>query len=58
MHRDQPIEPPRALVAPLHQQLLTDTAPLEYWDCDIIEEGGEERFRSVVDEIRQACVTL
>ena len=56
MHRDQPIEPP--FVAPLHQQLLTDTAPLEYWDCDIIEEGGEERFRSVVDEIRQACVTL
>ena len=36
----------------------TDLAPLEYWDCDILEEEGEKRFKAMVEEIKQACEAL
>ncbi|THH15674.1 hypothetical protein EW146_g4845 [Bondarzewia mesenterica] len=36
----------------------TDTAPAERWDCDILEEDGEAKFRAVVDEIQQRCAQL
>ncbi|KAJ7819776.1 hypothetical protein B0H14DRAFT_2835694 [Mycena olivaceomarginata] len=38
--------------------LLTDTAPLDWWSCDVLEEEGRQRFRSLVTEIVQACENL
>ncbi|KAI5119171.1 hypothetical protein M0805_008654 [Coniferiporia weirii] len=34
---------------------VTDTAPAERWDCDILDEEGEARLRAVVREITGAC---
>ena len=40
-------------------QLATDgTAPLEGWDCDVLEAEGAARLRAVVHEIYQACAQL
>lgn len=30
----------------------TDTARQEPWDCDILEEEGEQRFRAMIEEIK------
>ncbi|KAJ7089326.1 hypothetical protein B0H15DRAFT_885465 [Mycena belliarum] len=37
---------------------LTDTAPLHWWSCDVLEEEGRQRFRSLTTEIVQACENL
>ncbi|KAI9566198.1 hypothetical protein HD554DRAFT_2194495 [Boletus coccyginus] len=34
---------------------LNDTAPMERWDCDVLEEEGEMKLRAVVDSIKAAC---
>ena len=39
---------------PAHPE-ATDT---EFWDCDIFEDEGEQKFLGVVDEIKQACAAL
>jgi hypothetical protein len=31
---------------------------MKRWDCDILEDEGEMRFKSVVEEIKQACAAL
>lgn len=41
-----------------HPEGTTDLAPQKYWDCDILEEEGEKRFKTMVEEIKQACVAL
>lgn len=38
--------------------LAHDAAPAEHWDTNILEEEGEVRLRTVVDEIRKMCVAL
>src|SRR6266852_5794330 len=44
--RDQPIEPRPIPVRP-ELRFDTDTTPQERWDCDILEDKGEMRFKSV-----------
>ncbi|KAJ7629399.1 hypothetical protein DFH06DRAFT_1141027 [Mycena polygramma] len=34
---------------------VTDTAPLRWWDCDVLEDEGRRRFRALVTEIEEAC---
>ena len=53
--RNQPIVPLRI---PAHPELETDTSPEARWDCNILEEEGEQKFKRVVDEIKQGCAAL
>jgi len=32
--------------------------PEKRWDCDILQEEGGKRFKSMVEEIKQACAAL
>ena len=38
----------------------TDTAPLDRWDCDILEDDGSQRFQDLVadSEIKTKCDQL
>ncbi|CAA7262748.1 hypothetical protein NLJ89_g5406 [Agrocybe chaxingu] len=36
----------------------TDTAPLDRWDCDILEDEGAQRFQDLVAEIKRKCDRL
>ncbi|KAH9055427.1 hypothetical protein EDB87DRAFT_1795029 [Lactarius vividus] len=54
MHHNQPIEP----LIPAHPECVTDTAPQNCWDSDILEKSGEKRIKSVIKEIKQACAAL
>ena len=36
----------------------TDTAPLDRWDCDILEDEGGQRFQDLVAEIKTKCDQL
>ena len=53
-HRNKATEP----LVPGHSTLETDCAPRERWDCDILEDEGEQRFKAVVEEIKRACAQL
>jgi hypothetical protein len=57
MHHDQPIQPP-FLRKPGYRHYLKGTAPQERWDSDILKKEGEKRFKSMVEEIKQACAAL
>jgi hypothetical protein len=35
-----------------------ELVPQKFWDCDILEEEGLKRFKSMVEEIKQACAAL
>ena len=37
---------------------VTGRVPQERWYCDILEEEGENRFKSMVEEIKQASAAL
>jgi len=37
---------------------LLDVAPVERWDCDILEEDGAQKFQAVIEEIIKGCETL
>ena len=52
------IHPPS--IEPKSRWLLrvTGRVPQERWDCDILEEEGENRFKSMVEEIKQASAAL
>jgi hypothetical protein len=41
-----------------HSEGTTDLARQKYWDCDIRGEEGEKRFKSMAEEIKQACAAL
>jgi hypothetical protein len=43
---------------PPHPYLVTDTAPLDRWDCDILEDEGAQRFQNLVAEIKEKCNQL
>ncbi|EJD08434.1 uncharacterized protein FOMMEDRAFT_25505 [Fomitiporia mediterranea MF3/22] len=53
---------PRALIVPhvkpRDPDFVNDAAPEEWWNCDVLNNEGEERFRAVADEIKQACAGL
>jgi hypothetical protein len=58
MHRNQPIQPPFIRDPQSVTLRVTGTAPKERWDCDVLEEEGENRFKTMVEEIKQACAAL
>jgi hypothetical protein len=43
---------------PRNDDFITDVAPIERWDCDILGEEGEARFRTIVAEVNAMCATL
>ena len=55
LDHNQSLQPP--FKGPLPEG-TTDLAPLEHWDCDILEEEREKRFKAMVEEIKQACEAL
>ncbi|KAH8993449.1 hypothetical protein EDB92DRAFT_406064 [Lactarius akahatsu] len=55
MHHDQPIERLDSPI-PSHPKGATGTVPQECWATDILEKEGEERFKSVVEEIKEASL--
>lgn len=55
MDRNQTMQPSFMDARP---EGTTDLTPLKYWDCDILEEEGEKRFKAMVEEIKQACEAL
>ena len=40
------------------RDILTSTAPREWWSCGILEEEGANRFRAVVDEVKAMSANL
>ncbi|KAF8269254.1 hypothetical protein EI94DRAFT_1725634 [Lactarius quietus] len=54
-HSNRPIQPTFNLA---DAKGVTDLAPQEYWDCDILEKDGEKRFKAMVREIKKACAAL
>ncbi|KAF8430026.1 hypothetical protein EV426DRAFT_1357 [Tirmania nivea] len=45
-------------VIPSDPEIVTDTAPIDRWDVDIMTPEGEGRLRQVVDHVRTMCVEL
>ncbi|KAI0256297.1 hypothetical protein BJV78DRAFT_1117960 [Lactifluus subvellereus] len=43
---------------PRHPTRVNDTAPMERWDCDVLDAEGEARLRAVVDSIKTACENI
>lgn len=43
---------------PRHPTKVNDTAPVERWDCDILDAEGEARLRAVVDSIMVASENI
>ncbi|KAI9464036.1 hypothetical protein BJY52DRAFT_1251206 [Lactarius psammicola] len=41
-----------------HPHMETDTAPLNHWDCNILEDEGAQRFQDLVAEIKRKCDRL
>lgn len=35
-----------------------DTAPMERWDCDVLDAVGEARLRAGVDSVKAACANI
>lgn len=49
------LEPRRITPDP---ELLTDTAPQHWWDCDILEADGAKKFREVVENVKEMCEAI
>ncbi|KAG8218144.1 hypothetical protein J3R82DRAFT_3681 [Butyriboletus roseoflavus] len=32
--------------------------PQEWWDCDVLEDDGEQRLRALATHITEACIHL
>ncbi|KAF8417044.1 hypothetical protein EV426DRAFT_624678 [Tirmania nivea] len=39
-------------------EFLTDTAPINRWDVDIMTSSGEQRLREIVAEVKTMCTKL
>ena len=50
------ITPPRIVAG--DQLAAGGTAPLERWNCDVLEAEGAARLMAVIHEIHQACAQL
>lgn len=46
------LEPRRITPDP---DMVTDTAPREWWSFDILEESGANQFRQIVAEVKEMC---
>ena len=40
---------------PAHQDMETDAAPLNRWDCNILEDEGAQLLQDLVAEIKRKC---
>ena len=58
MHHDQEIQPPFIRDSESATLQVTELVPQNGWDCDILKEEGEKRFKSTIEEIKQACAAL
>lgn len=58
MHHDQEIQPPFICDSESATLRVTGLVPQNGWDCDILKEEGEKRFKSTIEEIKQACAAL
>ena len=47
---------PRAIVS--DPDFLNDMAPVERWNCDILENEGIHRVRQVVQDVKAVCQAL
>lgn len=47
--RDGYVHPPEIVPRLIYE---SDPAPLERWDCDILEEEGMQRLQAIVAEIK------
>ncbi|RPB28992.1 hypothetical protein L211DRAFT_252024 [Terfezia boudieri ATCC MYA-4762] len=45
-------------IIPSDPEIVTDTAPIDRWDVDIMTLEGEERLRQVVYHVRTMCTEL
>ncbi|KAF8438484.1 hypothetical protein L210DRAFT_962355 [Boletus edulis BED1] len=43
---------------PKDPDMVNDTAPVQRWDCDVLDAKGEARLRAVVDSIMAACENI
>ncbi|KAJ6611583.1 hypothetical protein B0H10DRAFT_2055697 [Mycena sp. CBHHK59/15] len=50
-----PISPPGI---PYDRSRVNDVAPRKWWAWDVLEDDGEQRLRTVVDQIKAACVNI
>lgn len=41
-----------------HPTRVNDYAPAELWEYDVMEERGEEKLRTVIQEVIEECTTL
>jgi hypothetical protein len=57
-HEDLSVHPPLIYEPESVSLRVAGKAPQESWDCDILKEEGEKRFKSMVEEIKQACAAL
>ena len=57
MRHDQPIQPSPQVI-PGYPKLETDMAPQERWEGGILKNEGEMGFKSLTEEIKQACAAL
>ena len=39
-------------------EFIIDTMPAKWWDCDVLEAGGEQRLQALVTQIMEACAHL
>ena len=58
MRHDQPVQPSYIHDSESATLRVTGMVPEKRWDCDILQEEGEKRFKSMVEEIKQACAAL
>lgn len=49
------LEPPQIHQDGTHSK---DTAPLDQWNCDLLDDKGEARFRAIVAEVQEMGDTL
>jgi hypothetical protein len=41
-----------------HGSLLTDAAPANRWDCDILQPQGVKKFKDVVEKVKEMCAQV
>lgn len=43
---------------PAHPTLVSDVAPVNRWNCDVLQADGVERLKKVVEEVKQMCTQI
>ncbi|KAI6015329.1 hypothetical protein F5J12DRAFT_717407 [Pisolithus orientalis] len=51
----QVLTPEQILV---HPTRLTDVAPADRWNCDVLQADGAQRLREVVEQVKQMCARI